>query len=302
MAVRTFAIALRVRSARPQSRSGGTRGRIRAFSGAALSPARTSADLQAGRAIAIPSVRPSHAGDLEAAAKYKCEDAVPQARQGEAERSAGRNGVGPAVANRVNPGKPADRGGEPLAKAAELRWRLHVAHEATRSTAEIPAVSQRFVIALSNGPRPFSGLATEATQPLLCGITVPREPSTREMSRVLAVVSGEPWQASKVLGRQPMTAKSKNWQTLCKILFAIAFVNFGIYWLAAVYLGGDALSGGIRNGRYFLMNHGAYREVSEAVFNYSKWHARSIWITHPMAFAAVAFLLHLRREKNAADT
>jgi len=99
-----------------------------------------------------------------------------------------------------------------------------------------------------------------------------------------------------------MTAKSKNWQTLCKILFAIAFVNFGIYWLAAVYLGGDALSGGIRNGRYFLMNHGAYREVSEAVFNYSKWHARSIWITHPMAFAAVAFLLHLRREKNAADT
>ncbi len=98
-----------------------------------------------------------------------------------------------------------------------------------------------------------------------------------------------------------MTANHKNWQILCKIVFVLAFVNFAGFWLGAVYLGGDALNGGIRNGRYFLMSHGTYREVSESVFNYSKWHARSIWVTHPMAFAAGALLLRLRQAKNGRE-
>jgi hypothetical protein len=95
---------------------------------------------------------------------------------------------------------------------------------------------------------------------------------------------------------------SKNWQLVCKTLFAIAFANFTIYWLVAVYLGGDAGSGRIRDGRYFLMNHGAYTEVSAAVFKYSKWHTRSIWITHPMAFTAAALLLHFQRRKRDVDS
>jgi hypothetical protein len=59
--------------------------------------------------------------------------------------------------------------------------------------------------------------------------------------------------------------------------------NFAAFMVGAVYLGGDALNGKAADGHYFLSNHGYLTEVSRAVFTYSEWHARSVFITHPVA-------------------
>lgn len=59
--------------------------------------------------------------------------------------------------------------------------------------------------------------------------------------------------------------------------------NFVVFFLGALYLGGDAVNGRTVDGHYFLANKGHLTEVSHAVFMYSKCHTLSIFITHPLA-------------------
>ena len=59
--------------------------------------------------------------------------------------------------------------------------------------------------------------------------------------------------------------------------FLVGMVNFFVFFLAAVYLGGDAVSGRAVSGHYFLSSHGHLTEVSQAVFTYSEWHVRSVF-------------------------
>jgi len=66
-------------------------------------------------------------------------------------------------------------------------------------------------------------------------------------------------------------------------VFAVAIVNFGTFVVVAVSIGGDALNGHETAGHYFLSNHGTLTEVGRATFEYSKWHAISVFITHPLA-------------------
>jgi len=61
-------------------------------------------------------------------------------------------------------------------------------------------------------------------------------------------------------------------------LFAIALVNLAIFMLVADSLGGDALSGFIREGRYYLGNHGEYREVSARIYRYSQVHSIATFV------------------------
>ena len=86
---------------------------------------------------------------------------------------------------------------------------------------------------------------------------------------------------------------------LCKWAVGIALLNFLAFWVAAVYLGGDAVNGKAENGRFFLMSHGRYTEVSADLFTYSKWHAYSLWLTHPLAFVAAYWLLRGKGGANA---
>ena len=64
--------------------------------------------------------------------------------------------------------------------------------------------------------------------------------------------------------------------------FLVGILNFAVFWIAAVYLGGDAVSGKVVDGHYFLSNHGHLTEVSRAVFTYSQYHVRSVFVTHPL--------------------
>jgi hypothetical protein len=63
----------------------------------------------------------------------------------------------------------------------------------------------------------------------------------------------------------------------------LGIVNFFIFVPVAIALGGDALSGYVSNGHYFLGMHGHYTEVTRSVFNYSKIHAYSVIVSYPVA-------------------
>jgi hypothetical protein len=78
---------------------------------------------------------------------------------------------------------------------------------------------------------------------------------------------------------------------LCPVAVVVGLLNFLLFIAGAVYFGGDAVNGRIEGQRYYLWgSHGGtkgYIEVSQAVFDYSKWHAYSVMITWPLMFLAV---------------
>lgn len=56
-------------------------------------------------------------------------------------------------------------------------------------------------------------------------------------------------------------------------------------------LGGDALNGYERDGRYYVSSRGRATEVTEGQWRRSRAHAISVWITHPLAMVSMAYLL-----------
>ena len=66
----------------------------------------------------------------------------------------------------------------------------------------------------------------------------------------------------------------------------LCLANFAAFFIAALILGGDAVSGKTEGGRFFLANHGRFTEVSRITFIYSRYHAVSLFITHPLGFLA----------------
>jgi hypothetical protein len=78
---------------------------------------------------------------------------------------------------------------------------------------------------------------------------------------------------------------------IAMVVVLIGFVNF--FWFAAESssLGGDALSGYVRDGHWFVMSHGTSTEVSQADWEWSRLHASSVFLTHPLAMAGLAYLL-----------
>jgi hypothetical protein len=67
-------------------------------------------------------------------------------------------------------------------------------------------------------------------------------------------------------------------------VMVIAMVNFVAFVTIAIWIGGDAINGRISNGHYYVMEHGRYTEVTKAVWDYSRCHAISVWITHGLFF------------------
>ncbi len=78
---------------------------------------------------------------------------------------------------------------------------------------------------------------------------------------------------------------------LAVTVFVGGFVNFAAFFTVAVAIGGDAVAGRVEGGRYYVSSHGRLTEVSRGVWEYSLFHARSTWITHPLAALAMLVLL-----------
>ncbi len=89
--------------------------------------------------------------------------------------------------------------------------------------------------------------------------------------------------------------------TVGLILFAIGIVNFLAFFGISLAIGGDALSGAVVDGKYFLSTHGNQTEVSPAVWYFSYIHTISMFIT--TALGVLGGILHeaLRRKHSDVE-
>jgi hypothetical protein len=74
-------------------------------------------------------------------------------------------------------------------------------------------------------------------------------------------------------------------QTVCEIIFAIAFVNFFTGMFIYLIIGGDALGGKIDGEHYYVGPHG-YKEVPFIIYFYSLIHTCRLIITFSLAMLA----------------
>ena len=84
---------------------------------------------------------------------------------------------------------------------------------------------------------------------------------------------------------------------LCCVVFFVSIANFAAFAIVAAILGGDAVSGKIQDGHFYLGSHGKYTEVSQATYDYSRLHTHSVWVTHPLAILAVFAATRIGKKK-----
>jgi hypothetical protein len=72
----------------------------------------------------------------------------------------------------------------------------------------------------------------------------------------------------------------------------IAGLNFASLFIIGTCLGWSAGNGYVREGHYFLSNHGGYFEVARGVWLYSYYHGISVWATHGLVFILLAVFMN----------
>jgi hypothetical protein len=82
-------------------------------------------------------------------------------------------------------------------------------------------------------------------------------------------------------------------QILGRALFVLGGLNFAVFWMMGVAIGGDALSGSVQNGHYYVATHGRFTEVSPALWNFSYYQALSLWVTSPGVMLTLLVDLYL---------
>lgn len=75
------------------------------------------------------------------------------------------------------------------------------------------------------------------------------------------------------------------------VLFGLAIYSFAVMIGDSSRLGGDALSGYVEDGRYYVSNHGRATEVSRDDWEASRRHAQTVFVTHPLGLVAMGYLL-----------
>lgn len=75
------------------------------------------------------------------------------------------------------------------------------------------------------------------------------------------------------------------------VICALCVLNFIVFWIVGIAIGGDAFSGKVVGTHFYLGSHCRFTEVSEAIYTYSLWHARSLLLTHPLFFLMGALAL-----------
>ncbi len=89
---------------------------------------------------------------------------------------------------------------------------------------------------------------------------------------------------------------SGRWQdrpAIRRVLLALAvigFVNFCVYAIVAVLIGGNSWSGQEADGGFFVGMYGELTKVSHGVYAYSYWHTISVFITFPLCVLACVLL------------
>jgi len=82
---------------------------------------------------------------------------------------------------------------------------------------------------------------------------------------------------------------------ICNLFIIVAAIHFVLFVGTIVALGGDALTGKVESGRYFLGNHGQFIETTRAAFRFSAIVEDSlVYGTFPLG--VLAALLRPRKE------
>ena len=86
---------------------------------------------------------------------------------------------------------------------------------------------------------------------------------------------------------------------LMKLLFMIVVgacvLNFIVYLAGTIVLGGDALNhGSVSGGHFYIESHGRTKEVTEGIFEYSRWQASTLKIMQPVFLTAFVGILLVR--------
>jgi|HubBroStandDraft_6_1064221.scaffolds.fasta_scaffold1124413_1 hypothetical protein len=80
--------------------------------------------------------------------------------------------------------------------------------------------------------------------------------------------------------RKLMSRVSRVLRKLSLVTTTVGLLDFLLFLAGVFYFGGDAWNGKAEAGRYFLWGYHngtkGYIEVSQAVFDYSKWHVYSV--------------------------
>lgn len=84
--------------------------------------------------------------------------------------------------------------------------------------------------------------------------------------------------------------KIKRLHQVCKIVFYGTLINFIVFAIIALILGGTASNSKIESGHYYLGDHGKFQEVPYVIFLYSQLHGLSLLISFPLSF--VAFIVY----------
>lgn len=78
----------------------------------------------------------------------------------------------------------------------------------------------------------------------------------------------------------------KTFHKICRGIALLALINFLLFVIIALIIGGDAVNGRAENGHFYLASHGKLTEVNYSVFMYSKIHVYSIFVTFSLALLA----------------
>lgn len=87
-------------------------------------------------------------------------------------------------------------------------------------------------------------------------------------------------------------------KTLSTVVVVVGVVNFLWFFVESLQLGGDGLSGHIRDGHYYVSAHGVDTEVTRHEWEFSRAHALSVLVTHALCMLA-AFHLQNRNDLSA---
>lgn len=102
------------------------------------------------------------------------------------------------------------------------------------------------------------------------------------------------WRAASSIG-------SASFPWLVRVLALVIFgppLNFALFGLVSAIIGGNADPGETQAGRFYVVSHGHYTEVSKQVFTYSLWHEQiSLWLNTcwPWFLGAIAVLFVVSR-------
>lgn len=86
---------------------------------------------------------------------------------------------------------------------------------------------------------------------------------------------------------------------LAYLLVTLGVLNFLIFMTVSTMLGGSAPNGKMEGGKYFLGSHGDYTEVPQSTYEYSRLHANSLHVTHPLIIIG-GFILFRQEQKEKA--